>query len=453
MANRSFLSVKKLAGKAYARLKPWGVTATHIASVVTDRSEHTVNNRHVLYEAAKQKTTPEVEATENSESCESSGTLEDAVQCSDAADSPIQQPRSENQAVSGSPYTPKLPDQKRLRETIDTPEKRAFLFSARDDSSSSPDSNGVMTMDENMSERSFEHAQDVSFEVNSSMLSTLNLSGAATSPTPCIGMKQGLASEPEFAKFISKALGQMSSVIDSPESVGSNLQKRIAWKDDSTIPIWDILQPTFCIEVDRFALCTVRAHNCTREARSSVSNNKAVRCQNCENDRGNVASLYSRWTAPFEAPGKRAPIKSIVSDKEKADYEIRHARAQIKKLEKEKMKLTLQGRMKSHGEVVKEPQKAAAISRAIDQAVEDITVRDEYQGAEHEDERDFLQVYSRHVHKNQKYYKNGGKKSSGIRFDPLVLQYAFGILAKTSNKVYEEIAKVMLLPSLSYVSF
>jgi hypothetical protein len=199
LANRSLLSVKKLAAQAYGRLQPWGVTAAHIASVITNRSEHEVRGKHVLYEAAKQKTTPKVEATEHSESSESSSALEDAVQCSDAADSPIQQPRSENQAASGSPYTPKLPDQKRLRETIDTPEKRAFSFSARDDSSSSPDSNGVMTMDENMSERSFEYSQDASFELNSSILSTLNLSGAATSPTPCIGMKQGLASDPEFA--------------------------------------------------------------------------------------------------------------------------------------------------------------------------------------------------------------------------------------------------------------
>jgi hypothetical protein len=242
-------------------------------------------------------------------------------------------------------------------------------------------------------------------------------------------------------------------VIDSAESVGSNLLKRIASKDDSTVPIWDILQPAFCIEVDRSALCTVRAHNCTRDARSSVSNNKAIRCHNCENGRKHVVKLYSKWTAPFEAPKKYAPIKSIANDKDKADYEIRHSRARIKKLEKEKMKLILLARMDSRGEVVKDPQRAKAICRAIDQAVEDITLCEEYQGAEHEDERDFLQVYSRHIHKNQYYYKNGGKKSNGIRFDPLVLQYAFGILAKTSNKVYEEISRVMLLPSLSYVSF
>jgi hypothetical protein len=132
---------------------------------------------------------------------------------------------------------------------------------------------------------------------------------------------------------------------------------------------------------------------------------------------------------------------------------MRHARDQTKKLEKVKMKLTLRARMESHSEVVKDPQTAAAVCRAIDQAVEDVIVREEHQGAEHEDERDFLQVHSRHIHKNQNHYKSGGKKSSGVRFDPLVLQRAFGILAKTSNKVYEEISRVMLLPSLSCVSF
>ncbi len=58
-----------------------------------------------------------------------------------------------------------------------------------------------------------------------------------------------------------------------------------------------------------------------------------------ENGRQDVASLHSKWTAPFEAPKKHAPIKSIASDKEKADYETRNARDQTKKLEKVKMKL------------------------------------------------------------------------------------------------------------------
>ena len=47
------------------------------------------------------------------------------------------------------------------------------------------------------------------------------------------------------------------------------------------------------------------------------------------------------------------------------------------------------------------------------------------------------------------------KKTSGkntrTRFDPLLLNWAIALLAKTSHSIYEEISQVMQLPALSYV--
>jgi hypothetical protein len=68
-----------------------------------------------------------------------------------------------------------------------------------------------------------------------------------------------------------------------------------------------------------------------------------------------------------------------------------------------------------------------------------------------EDTRDLFSVYFEHVHKNQDYFRTG-KKTSGLRFDPLLFNFALLILARTSHNTYNEIGKVMLLPSLSMVS-
>jgi hypothetical protein len=47
--------------------------------------------------------------------------------------------------------------------------------------------------------------------------------------------------------------------------------------------------------------------------------------------------------------------------------------------------------------------------------------------------------------------KKKGSRTSGSRYDPRLLNWAIGLLAKTSHSVYEDIQKVMQLPSRSYV--
>jgi hypothetical protein len=67
------------------------------------------------------------------------------------------------------------------------------------------------------------------------------------------------------------------------------------------------------------------------------------------------------------------------------------------------------------------------------------------------DTRDLFSVYFEHVHKNQDYFRTG-KKTSGLRFDPLLFNFVRFILSRTSHNTYNEIGKVMLLPSLSMAS-
>ena len=43
------------------------------------------------------------------------------------------------------------------------------------------------------------------------------------------------------------------------------------------------------------------------------------------------------------------------------------------------------------------------------------------------------------------------KTNTPTRFDPLLLNWAIVLLAKTSHSNYEEIAQVMQIPPLSYV--
>ena len=46
--------------------------------------------------------------------------------------------------------------------------------------------------------------------------------------------------------------------------------------------------------------------------------------------------------------------------------------------------------------------------------------------------------------------KKTSEKNTRTRFDPLLLNWSIALLAKTSHYIYEEIAQVMQLLSLSY---
>jgi hypothetical protein len=206
-----------------------------------------------------------------------------------------------------------------------------------------------------------------------------------------------------------------------------------------------------CVEKDMLVL---RSQHCTFECRRSTSNNKSTKCDACHKIRDSVSSLLNR-SRPRETPvivDPKTSINNIVRHPELAAIAIRAARENARQLKAEIRRLRLNLRLKTQGVVVRDPVRAQKVDHIMEHAYNMVGSEEAcFDKEQDEDTRDLFSVYFEHVHKNQDYFRTG-KKNRGLRFDPLFFNFALLILARTSHNTYNEIGKVMLLPSLSMVS-
>jgi hypothetical protein len=206
-----------------------------------------------------------------------------------------------------------------------------------------------------------------------------------------------------------------------------------------------------CVEKDMLVL---RSQRCTFQSRRSASNNKSTKCDACHKIRNTVSPLLHR-SRPREAPiivDPKTSIHNLVRHPELAAIAIRDARQKARQLKAENRRLRLGKRLKTQGVVVHDPIRAQKVDQIMRHAYNKVGSEEAgFDKEQDEDTRDLFSVYFEHVHKNQDYFRTG-KKTSGLRFDPLLFNFALLILARTSQSTYSEIGKVMLLPSLSMVS-
>ena len=132
-----------------------------------------------------------------------------------------------------------------------------------------------------------------------------------------------------------------------------------------------------------------------------------------------------------------------------ADFAIREDRKKIKKLKAENRKLKIALMMKDKEKTVEvtDDQRVLAVETILQEA--NSNVDKAFPDAEDEPTRDLLHSFWDHWNENKNYFKNGGQKSSGIRFPELVMQFSILVLAKSSHSLYNMLSQ---LPSLSYVS-
>jgi hypothetical protein len=197
----------------------------------------------------------------------------------------------------------------------------------------------------------------------------------------------------------------------------------------------------------------VRSPECEHQARESFTKHSGTnKCSPCQALRSTISSCLARNSRDkrSESFGTRTRIGIIAKHSDWAETEIRKLREAKRNLAKENYRLTLKLRLQTNGVEV-----TGKMAQAVCQVFEKATVnigKDDRIPEDDKNTRDFLQVYYDHLHKNQAYFKNGGKKSKGVRFDPLLLNFSLSVLSKTSTKTYQELSKVMCLPSLSHVS-
>jgi len=200
--------------------------------------------------------------------------------------------------------------------------------------------------------------------------------------------------------------------------------------------------------------CVIRAKSCDGVAATSFG-----RCAACESMRSGVSSAIFKCRPADEDVHEikdRTNIRYIAADPKLAEFEIRRLRKRNHALRKALRKALLRAHATAMFQEKTIKIKDAEIAKLIDTALSTACANvdaDLYRTDENEDACDLLKIYYEHVHKNQKCYTNGVKKNGGFRCHPLLFQFAVMVLAKTSHSVYEELANVMCLPSLSCVSF
>lgn len=194
-----------------------------------------------------------------------------------------------------------------------------------------------------------------------------------------------------------------------------------------------------CAEIDPKSS---KEHSCT--------SNERYTCHQCRIISEKTQNRISR-ASRIEADATPHPNEthlSVSRHPQKAQARLREQSSTIKALRAQVFRLHLKLRMEKHAVVEEDPKKIAAIQKGLETAYAKLD-----EGEEDESSKTMFTTYMKHFHKySGDYVKRGEKRTTGMDYDPMMWEYAASLLAKTSQSVYAEIAKVTLLPSLSSVS-
>ena len=173
-------------------------------------------------------------------------------------------------------------------------------------------------------------------------------------------------------------------------------------------------------------------------------NTKVARCPACSKDckyKRQVIRRSQQYTS-FEQFGNKARIDYIAGDTRQAEQEIRRLREENRNLRREKARTEMHDRMRLNGVTVTGECAENLVNAAN-------MMDDEIKKAVGEDskEREVWHVFHEHLNT---CFKRGGKMK-GIRVDETIKQWALVLLARTSKRIYMEVAKVLKLPHISYI--
>ncbi|KAL9182387.1 hypothetical protein ACHAXT_013039 [Thalassiosira profunda] len=147
-----------------------------------------------------------------------------------------------------------------------------------------------------------------------------------------------------------------------------------------------------------------------------------------------------------ERAHRKTRIEYIAGDPALASIEIRALRDREKELMREKARMVFVSDLNKHGIHVTRT-KLDQIRVAVDKMDSVITTALEEGGAQEE-----LEVWRLHKQHLDQVHANGGKgRGKKAVVHPVLLNWAIAFLARTSASVYNEVAKVMQLPHISYI--
>ncbi len=104
--------------------------------------------------------------------------------------------------------------------------------------------------------------------------------------------------------------------------------------------------------------------------------------------------------------------------------------------------------MAANGEVLMGNESGERIGRAI--GMMDSHIKKALVEKDEDDALELWQIHADHIANAQ---QNGGKGSSfkKLYYRSTILYWAMALLARTSNAIYKEVAKIMMLPDISHI--
>ena len=268
----------------------------------------------------------------------------------------------------------------------------------------------------------------------------------SSEPVPCDGIRAA-GSIGKARTYFPKSLRKASAFVAGPD-FEARLQSAVKEEKKSLFDFITESEATIvCIENGE---CVIRAKSCDGVAATSFG-----RCAACESMRSGVSSaIFKCRPADKDVHEIKdyTNIRYIAADPKLADFETRRVRKRNHVLCKNLLRARATAMFKEKTIKIKDAKIAKLMDKALSTACAYVDAGP-YRTDDNGDACDLLKIYYEHVHKNQKYYTNGVKKNGGFRCHPLLFQFAVMVLAKTSHSVYEQLANVMCLPSLSCVSF
>ena len=132
-----------------------------------------------------------------------------------------------------------------------------------------------------------------------------------------------------------------------------------------------------------------------------------------------------------------------------AATEIRTLREEVRSLRSQVARSVLSADLDRNGKLLPDRAGGSDIKQAI--GIMDKSISSALQEGGTPEAFELWRVHSKHI---MKVYENGGKGGEGqkrVKYHPLLMNWAIAFLARTSARVYAEVAKVMMLPHISHI--
>ena len=172
------------------------------------------------------------------------------------------------------------------------------------------------------------------------------------------------------------------------------------------------------------------------------------RCDNCaQNKKVSEDNISHKFNPRVELAPRKTPIRHIANDPAMAELEIRYGRSVARRLAKQLARAILDNE-KSVLVTRKEGKKIfQAVNVMSDTIVSELDKSGEPEACE-------LWLHHRDRINEHFKYSNGRKnmvKRGPVPVHPVILNWSIAFLARTSSSTYREVAKIMLLPDISFV--